>query len=185
MFVLWSAVRGEVLSRARVLGAPVVSSDGFQPYADAVCNAFAPRLHYGQIIKTCREEPRLEAARRYSPGVVAGVNRQVVCGQPAVICTSHVERANLSVRMASRRLTRLSNGFSKKIANHAAAVSLYVAHYNFCRVHETIRTTPALALGVTDHVWSIAHLIKAALDGVVEPEGRRAGRFRVIEGGGR
>lgn len=148
--------------RARVLGAPVISSDGFQPYADAVCNAFAPRLHYGQIIKTFREEPRLEAARRYSPGVVVGVNRQVVYGQPAVVCTSHVERANLSVRMASRRFTRLTNAFSKKIANHAAAVSLYVAHYNFCRVHETIRTTPALALGVADHIWSVAELVHIA-----------------------
>lgn len=170
--------------KARVLGAPVISSDAFASYQDAVVNAFAPRLHYGQIVKSYSADPGNEAARRYSPGAVVSVNRHVIYGLPATICTSHVERQNLNVRMASRRFTRLTNGFSKKIANHAAAVSLFVAHHNFCRVHETIRTTPAVALGVADHVWSIAELIEAATQGVVEPPGRRVGRFRVIEGGG-
>lgn len=151
--------------RARVLGAPVISSDGYGPYRDAICDAFAPRLHYGQVIKKYREDPRLDAQRRYSPGAVVAVNRHVIYGQPATICTSHIERQNLSVRMASRRFTRLTNGFSKTMKNHAAAISLYVAHYNFCRVHETIRTTPALALGVTDHVWSIAELVHASATG--------------------
>src|SRR5205085_9891265 len=92
---------------------------------------------------------------------------------------------NLSVRMASRRFTRLTNGFSKKIENHAAAVSLYVAHYNLCRVHETIRVTPAMALGLTDHPWSIAELIDAALHGRSEEPSGWQGRFRVIDGGNR
>ena len=106
------------------------------------------------------------------------------------ISTSYVERQNLTVRMASRRFTRLTNGFSKKLENHAAAVSLYVAHYNLCRVHEALspnarhQTTPAMALGLTDHPWSIGELLDAALatdQGAPEnaPDRRR---FRVIEG---
>jgi hypothetical protein len=86
--------------------------------------------------------------------------------------------------MGARRLTRLTNGFSKKLANHVAAISLYVAHYNFCRVHETLRVTPAMAQGVADHVWTIGELIDAALSGeIVSPIGRRVGRFTVIDGG--
>jgi hypothetical protein len=99
------------------------------------------------------------------------------------ICTSHVERLNLSVRMASRRFTRLTNAFSKKLENHAAAVSLFVGHYNFCRVHEALRITPAMALGVTDHIWGVDELLRGAIEGTVRPQGRRVGRFRVIDGG--
>jgi len=86
-----------------------------------------------------------DAARRYSPGHVVAVKRYVVVGQPKRISTSYVERQNLSLRMASRRFTRLTNGFSKKLEHHIAAVGLYVAHYNFCRVHEALRTTPGVA----------------------------------------
>jgi hypothetical protein len=86
-----------------------------------------------------------------------------VQGVPAEISTSYVERSNLSLRMASRRFTRLTNGFSKKLENHAAAVSLYVAHYNLCRVHEAHRTTPAVALEITDHGRSIGELLDAVL----------------------
>jgi hypothetical protein len=85
-----------------------------------------------------------------------------VIGQQAEISTSYVERGNLSVRMGSRRFTRLTNAFSKKLTNHVAAVSLYVAHFNLCRVHEALRITPAMAMGVTDHVWSIGELVDAA-----------------------
>ena len=81
------------------------------------------------------------------------------------ISTSYVERQNLTIRMQQRRFTRLTNTFSKKFEHHIAAVALYAAHYNFCRVHETLRITPAMQLGVTDHVWSIGELIDAALDG--------------------
>ncbi len=83
-------------------------------------------------------------------------------GVPAEISTSYVERSNLSLRMASRRFTRLTNAFSKKLDNHCAAVSLYVAHYNLCRVHESLRTSPAVQLGITDRVWSLGDLIDAA-----------------------
>ena len=88
------------------------------------------------------------------------------------------------MRMQQRRFTRLTNGFSKKLRNHRAAVALYVAHYNLCRVHETIRMTPAMALGVADHIWTIGQLIEAAtLAEMPAPEGRRVGRLRVIDGG--
>jgi hypothetical protein len=130
---------------------------------------------------------RKAASHRYSPAEVVAVAREAIQGVPAEISTSYVERSNLTLRMESRRFTRLTNGFSKKIECHAAAVSLYVAHYNWCRVHETLRTTPAVALGITDHVWSIGELIDAALatqpidPEVTAPDRRR--RFRVIEGG--
>ena len=87
------------------------------------------------------------------------------------------------MRMQQRRFTRLTNGFSKKLRNHRAAVSLYVAHYNLCRVHETIRMTPAMALGISDHIWDIGELIKTATAAEApKPEGQRVGRFRVIDG---
>ena len=128
----------------------------------------------------------MDAARRYSPGYVVGVNRARKAGRPkrAHISTSHVERSNLTLRMQQRRFTRLTNGFSKKLRNHRAAVALYVAHYNLCRVHETIRMTPAMALGVVDHIWTIRELVEAApAPSAPEPDGKRIGRFRVIDGG--
>jgi hypothetical protein len=91
------------------------------------------------------------AQHRYSPAGVIAVEREATYGVPADISTSYVERSNLSMRMACRRFTRLTNGFSKKLDNHAAAVSLYVAHYNLCRPHESLRSTPAVAQGITDY----------------------------------
>jgi hypothetical protein len=130
---------------------------------------------------------RKDAAHRYSPAAVVAVSREAVIGMPVNISTSYVERANLSIRMGARRFTRLTNGFSKKLDNHCAAVSLYVAHYNLCRWHETIRSTPAEALGLTDHAWSIGELLDAAL-AVATPDPTetapdRRRKFRVIEGG--
>ena len=162
------ATTGEFLAdlRMRVLGTPMISSDAFVAYEEMMRMTFGDTCHYGQISKRYVGEPPIDAARRYSPGVVLAVDRLVTGEMPKfMIGTSHAERQNLSVRMASRRFTRLTNGFSKKIENHAAAMSLYVAHYNLCRVHETIRQTPAMALGLTDHPWSIAELIDAALQG--------------------
>jgi hypothetical protein len=115
------------------------------------------------------------------------VAREVVSGVPAQISTSYVEREHLSLRMGSRRFARLTLGFSKKLENHLAAIALYVAHYNFCRVHETLRTTPAVALGLTDHVWSFGELLDAALAAVpplpTETPADRRRQLRVIEGG--
>lgn len=128
-----------------------------------------------------------EAAARYSPAAVVAVSKEAVMGAPEYISTSYVERQNLSLRMGQRRFTRLTNGFSKKLDNHCAAVALYVAHYNLCRVHEALRTTPAKAIGVADKAWTIAQLVDAALAVApalpkeTPPERRRG--FTVIEGG--
>jgi hypothetical protein len=122
----------------------------------------------------------------YSPAEVVAVEREVVSGDAdQYISTSYVERQNLSLRMSQRRFTRLTNGFSKKLDNHVAAVALYVAHYNLCRVHEALKTTPAKVLGVVDRAWSI--LIDAALATqpitpvTTAPDRRK--RFTVIDGG--
>jgi IS1 family transposase len=118
--------------RGRVLGAPEISTDGYGSYKVSVRDAFRKSAH-GVIVKTLAvTDLRKDAAHRYSPCAVVAVSREAVTGVPAEISTSFVERSNLTVRMASRRFTRLTNGFSKKLENHAAAVSLFVAHYNFC-----------------------------------------------------
>lgn len=128
-----------------------------------------------------------EAARRYSPAQVVAVEYDVVSGTPSQISTSYVERSNLTLRQSSKRFARLGLGFSKRLENHCAAVSLYVMHYNFCRVHESLRSTPAMSLGVADRVWTIGDLVDAALatqpitPKVTPPDQRR--RFQVIEGG--
>ncbi|MEW6090981.1 MAG: transposase [Pseudomonadota bacterium] len=170
--------------RERVLGAPDISTDAFKGYRTAIDEAFGLDCHYGIIEKHYKMEPAKEAARRYSPGYVVAVSTRQVVGAPDQISTSYIERQNLSLRMGQRRMTRLTNGFSKKLENHIAAVGLYVAHYNLCRVHEALRITPAMQLGVTDHIWTIGELVDAALDGVVEEQvARRVGRFGVIDGG--
>ncbi len=179
--------------RQRVLGAPEISTDGYHPYKLSVRDAFRNSAH-GVIVKTVAiVDLRKDAAHRYSPAEVVAVSREAVAGVPMEISTSYVERANLSIRMGSRRFTRLTNGFSKKLENHAAAIGLYVAHYNFCRVHEALtpdarhQNTPAMALGLTDHIWSISELLDLALAVAPPaptdsaPDRRR--RFRVIEGG--
>lgn len=171
--------------RQRVIGAPEISTDGFLPYQNAIRDAFNGRASHGVIVKTYSVVNLAvkEAARRYSPAEVVAVSRDVVSGLPANISTSYVERQNLTLRMSQKRFARLSNGFSKKLANHAAAVSLYVAHYNLCRVHEALRTTPAVALGVADRVWTIGDLLDATL--ALEPNRpvRVKRNFLVIEGG--
>jgi IS1 family transposase len=174
--------------RQRVLGQPELNTDGFLPYLPAIRDGFGKGAVHGQIIKTYSVvDLRPQASVRYSPCEVVAVERAVVSGVPMQISTSHVERNNLSIRMGCRRFTRLTNAFSKRLPQHVAAVALYVAHYNLCRVHETIRTTPAVAQRIADHVWSIGELLDAALAlGPVEPINsptERRLKFRVIEGG--
>jgi IS1 family transposase len=171
--------------RERVLGAPEISADAFRAYPRAIEAEFGANVHFGTIDKKYAADPgSIEAWRRYSPGNVVAVERRVVSGYPLTISTSYVERQNLTLRMSQRRFTRLTNGFSKKLQNHMAAVALYVVHYNFCRVHEAHRVTPAMQLGLADHVWSIGELVEAALHGTIaEPVGKRHGRFGVIDGG--
>lgn len=172
--------------RNRVLSQPQITSDGYAPYAPTIRAAFGPGVDYGVLQKIYEDPEReREAARRYSPTRVVGVEREVVFGNPEAdkISTSFVERQNLTMRMQMRRFTRLTNGFSRKPENHRSAVSLHVAHYNLCRVHETLRCTPAMALGVTDHIWSIGELIDAALSAPAAPAPPPPPRFSDRDGG--
>jgi IS1 family transposase len=144
--------------RERVLDTPEISTDGITPYQTAVRSEFG-ESHHGVIVKTFNVTHlnQHQAQHRYSPAAVNAVAREAVRGMPEEISTFYVERNNLSIRMGSRRFTRLTNGFSKKLDNHCSAVSLYVAHYNLCRVHESLspnarnQQTPAMALGLSDH----------------------------------
>ncbi|MCS3758669.1 transposase [Bradyrhizobium centrosematis] len=175
--------------RSRVIGQPEISTHGFHPYRVAIRDAFGPNASHGVIVKTYSVTHLVkEAQGRYSPAAVVAVSRDVVSGDPEqYVSTSYVERQNLSLRMASRRFTRLTNGFSKKLDNHVAAVALYVAHYNLCRIHEALRTTPAKALGISSKTWTVAQLVDAALSAApalpteTPPDRRR--KFTVIEGG--
>lgn len=175
--------------RSRVIGQPEISTDGFHPYRMAIRDAFGPDASHGVIVKTYSvTNLAKDAVTRYSPAQVVAVSRDVVSGDPEqYVSTSYVERQNLTLRMASRRFTRLTNGFSKKLDNHVAAVALYVAHYNLCRTHEALRTTPAKALGVADKAWTVAQLVDAALAVApalpteTPPDRRR--KFTVIQGG--
>lgn len=151
--------------RARILNRPQISTDGLAAYVDAIDRAFGIDCDYAQIQKEYAAVVGNEAAVRYSPGAIIGIEKKVIVGKPdqEKISTSFVERQNLTLRMGIRRMTRLTNAHSKKLQNHKAAISLHVGFYNFCRVHETLRITPAMAVGVTDHVWTIGELISKAL----------------------
>jgi IS1 family transposase len=136
-----------------------LTTDGFRPYIDAVERTWGPDIDYSQLVKVYSGD---ESAReRYSPSEIAGAFPTPIQGHPdrRLISTSHVERQNLTMRMQMRRLTRLTNGFSKKLANLKAAVALHIAHYNFLRLHGTLKTTPAMAAGVTGHIWTWEELL--------------------------
>ena len=137
-----------------------MTTDGFAPYRSAVTTTLHDRLTgFAQLIKVYRTPQ--DGEKRYSPAEVASVEVVPVYGQPDPerICTSIVERSNLNLRMGVRRFTRLTNAFSKKWEHHAAAIMLYFAFYNFCRIHSSIRVTPAMEAGITDHVWDLAELL--------------------------
>jgi transposase-like protein/IS1 family transposase len=136
-----------------------LTSDGLQHYIAAVDLNLADRCDFAQLIKIYAS-PR-EGEHRYSPGEVVEAVPVVISGNPNPnrICTSHVERQNLTMRMQIRRLTRLTNAFSKKFENHRAAIALHFAYYNFVKIHQTLRVTPAMEAGITDHVWTIAELL--------------------------
>lgn len=139
-----------------------LTSDGFKAYIKAVQMFLAGRVHFAQLVKVYGASR--EGEQRYSPAEVVDAVPVKIFGKPDSdrICTSHIERANLSIRMGMRRMTRLTNGFSKKWENLEAAYSLWFAYYNFCRVHQTLRITPAMESGITDHVWSLPELLRMA-----------------------
>jgi len=137
-----------------------LTTDGHRVYADAVEDAFGADIDYAMLVKiygASNDNPE----SRYSPATCIGCRTGVLAGSPDPdhISTSFVERSNLSMRMGMRRFTRLTNGFSKKLENHGHMVALYFMHYNFCRVHKTLRVTPAMEAGLTDHVWSLEEMI--------------------------
>jgi transposase-like protein/IS1 family transposase len=138
-----------------------ITTDGFHLYADAIHTALYDRVSYAKLVKVYAS-PR-EGEQRYSPGDVVDAVPVPVFGKPdrARICTSHVERQNLSIRMGMRRMTRLTNAFSKKWENLQAAYALWFAYYNFCRRHSSLRVTPAMESGIADHIWSITELLAA------------------------
>lgn len=139
-----------------------LTTDGLNSYVPAVDEMLLDRCDFAQLIKIYAQ-PR-ESEARYSPPEFAEAVPVVINGNPdpAKICTSHVERQNLTMRMQIRRLTRLTNGFSKKLENHRAAIALHFAYYNFCRIHGSLRVTPAMEAGITDHVWSLSELLANA-----------------------
>jgi transposase-like protein/IS1 family transposase len=139
-----------------------VTTDGFAPYRSAITTTLHDRCDYAMLIKVYASNQDSEA--RYSPAEVASTEVVPVMGRPDPerICTSIVERSNLSTRMSVRRFTRLTNAFSKKWENNWAAVALWFTFYNFCRVHKSLRVTPAMEAGIANHVWSVGELLKAA-----------------------
>lgn len=137
-----------------------LTTDGHRVYAEAVEGAFGADIDYAMLVKiygASNDNPE----SRYSPATCIGCRTGVLNGDPDPdhISTSFVERQNLSMRMGMRRFTRLTNGFSKKLENHGHMVALYFMHYNYCRIHKTLRITPAMEAGLTDHVWEIEELL--------------------------
>lgn len=135
-----------------------LTSDGYRPYLEAVEDAFGSEIDYAMLIKMFGKQQNFES--RYSPPTCIGVRRRKITGKPdrKFISTSFIERQNLTLRMQNRRFTRLTNAFSKKLENHKHMMAIYVMHYNFCRIHKTLRVTPAMEAGITDHVWGVEEI---------------------------
>ncbi|HEY4740208.1 MAG TPA: IS1 family transposase [Candidatus Acidoferrales bacterium] len=144
---------------SRLATRPQITTDGFRPYVNAVDDTFGTNVDYAMLVKTYQgDETNRE---RYSPSEIVDARPVPVMGnpKPEYISTSHVERQNLTVRMQLRRFTRLTNAFSKKFENLKAALALYFAWYNFCRIHSTLRISPAMAAGVANEIWSLDKLL--------------------------
>jgi hypothetical protein len=135
-----------------------LTTDGFKVYLEAVESAFNADIDYAMLSKVYGSDP---AEKRYSPAKIVSSTTEVITGSPNPrhISTSFVERQNLTMRMSIRRYTRLTNAFSRKLENHAASVALHYMHYNFCRIHQTLRVTPAQEAGLAQHVWSMEEIV--------------------------
>ncbi len=137
-----------------------LTTDGLRLYLNAVDDAFGMDVDYAMLVKLYGRPS--ESETRYSPAKIIGCQAATITGDPddRHVSTSYVERQNLTMRMSMRRFTRLTNGFSKKIENHIAAIAIHYLRYNFCRVHQTLRVTPAMEAGVSDHVWDVSELVR-------------------------
>jgi len=144
----------------RIVGRPQITTDALSVYPDAVEEVFGSKVDYAQLHKIY-SAPTQDDFRRYSPARCIGCDMKTVQGNPDPkhVSTSYVERSNLTMRMSMRRFTRLTNAFSKKLDNHGHAVAVYFMYYNFCRVHQTLRVTPAMEAGLSDHVWEIDEMV--------------------------
>ena len=172
----WAVGRREFISdlAERLANRVQLTTDGHKPYLNAVENAFGGDIDFAQLVKIYGNSS--EGTRRYSPSEVINTEIRVINGKPdkAHVSTSYVERCNITMRMGMRRFTRLTNAFSTKVENHAFAIALHFTHYNFCRIHKTLRVTPAMQAGLTDHVWSLEEI--AAL--VPAPEAKPRGPYK-------
>ena len=159
-----------------------LTTDGLKCYMQAVEDVFVGEVDYAQLIKVYGKELGVPAGR-YSPPVVTGCESHVISGTPEHkhVSTSFVERQNLTMRMSMRRFTRLTNGFSKKVENHAHAIAIHYMHYNFCRIHKTLRVTPAMEAGLSSHVWEIeelAALVEAEEQKAIDSGAHKRGKYQ-------
>lgn len=149
--------------QSRLANQVQLTTDGHRAYLEAVEEAFGGDVDYSMLIKIYGEPSGSKGhERKYSPSECTGTRKERICGAPdeAHVSTSYVERQNLTMRMCMRRFTRLTNAFSKKIENHEASVALHFMYYNFCRIHQTLKVTPAMATGVTDRLWDVEDIAK-------------------------
>jgi IS1 family transposase len=158
----------------RIVGKPQITTDAHKPYLTAVERYFGGNADYAILHKLfgASDEPET----RYSPAKCIGCDMKTISGvpDPAHVSTSYVERQNLTMRMSMRRFTRLTNGFSKKVDNHGHAVALYFMYYNFCRVHSSLRVTPAMEAGLAQSPWSVEELVSL----LPEPQAKKRGPYK-------
>jgi IS1 family transposase len=149
--------------KGRLANRVQLTSDGHRPYLQAVEDAFGTEIDFSMLVKLYGRETG-KGETRYSPPVCIGARRRKIIGNPDrnLISTSFVERQNLTLRMTNRRFTRLTNAFSKKVENHKHMMAIYTMNYNFCRIHQTLRVTPAMEAGIADHVWTLEEIAELA-----------------------
>jgi hypothetical protein len=147
--------------RERIIGRPTIITDGFGPYLDAVPLAFGRNVDFGMLVKSY-SEGRKPVREGYMPATVVKCDPRPIIGNPGRITTSHIERFNLTTRMCVRRMARLTNAFSKRLENLKAAIALHIAYYNFCRIHKTLRVTPAMQAGLASTAWGIEELFPSS-----------------------
>jgi IS1 family transposase len=149
--------------RERLAGRVQVTTDGLESYIPAIEDAFGFDVDYAQLVKIYgNDNVKVKNSEiRYSPAQCMGARKTIITGKPDIrhVSTSQTERQNLTMRMSMRRFTRLTNAFSKKLENHEAAIALHFMHYNFARVHQTLRVTPAMEAGIADHVWTLQEIV--------------------------
>jgi len=165
--------------RSRLANRVQLTSDGHRAYLEAVEGAFGSDVDYAQLIKIYGNAP-VSFKGRYSTADCTGIKKRAIEGRPdkSLVSTSYVERANLTMRMHMRRFTRLTNGFSKKVDNHAHAVALHMMYYNFVRIHKTLKTSPAMAAGVTDRLWDIADIVMLIEKAEAEAAPKKRGPYK-------